>query len=92
MLALSAQANELRVAYLNERVKHLHHFINLRKNDGTAALASLIEGYVELVPEFTQAFEDFLRKANISGEIERQVTTAKEFLYVPVTVLSSEET
>ena len=47
---------------------------------------------MELVPEFTQAFEDFLRKANISGEIERQVTTAKEFLYVPVTVLSSEET
>ena len=92
MLALSAQTNEFLVAYLNERVKHLHHSINLRENDGTAALASFIERYVELVPEFTQAFEDFLRKANISGEIERQVTTAKEFLDVPVTVVSSEET
>lgn len=92
MLALSPQTNEFLVAYLNERVKHLHHSINLRENDGTAALASFIERYVELVPEFTQAFEDFLRGSNIGGEIERQVTTAKEFLDVPVTVVSSEET
>ena len=43
MLALSAQTNEFLVAYLNERVKHLHHSINLRENDGFAALASFIE-------------------------------------------------
>ena len=91
MLPLSAQTSEFLVAYLNERVKHLHHSINLRENDGTAALASFIERYVGLVPDFVRAFEDFLSMAGIAGEIARQVVTAKEFLDAPVEVVSSEE-
>jgi len=91
MLPLSAQTSEFLVAYLNERVKHLHHSINLRENDGTAALASFIERYVELVPDFIRAFEDFLSMAGIGGEIARQVVTAKEFLGAPVEVVSNEE-
>ena len=91
MLPLSAQTSEFLVAYLNERVKHLHHSINLRENDGTAALASVIERYVELVPDFIRAFEDFLSMAGIGGEIARQVVTAKEFLDAPVEVVSNEE-
>ena len=75
----------------NERVKHLHHSINLRENDGTAALASFIERYVELVPDFIRAFEDFLSMADVAGEIARQVVTAKEFLDAPVELVSSEE-
>ena len=91
MLALSAQTNGFLVAYLNERVKHLHHSINLPENDGTAALASFIERYVELVPDFIRAFEDFLSMADVAGEIARQVVTAKEFLDAPVELVSSEE-
>ena len=91
MLPLSAQTSEFLIAYLNERVKHLHHSINLRENDGTAALASFIERYVELVPDFIRAFEDFLSMADIGGEIARQVVTAKEFLDAPVEVVSDEE-
>jgi len=91
MLPLSAQTSEFLVAYLNERVKHLHHSINLCENDGTAALASFIERYVELVPDFIRAFEDFLSMAGIGGEIARQVVTAKEFLDAPVEVVSNEE-
>jgi hypothetical protein len=91
MLPLSGQTSEFLIAYLNERVKHLHHSINLRENDGTAALASFIERYVELVPDFVRAFEDFLSMADIGGEIARQVVTAKEFLDAPVEVVSDEE-
>jgi hypothetical protein len=91
MLPLSGQTSEFLIAYLNERVKYLHHSINLRENDGTAALASFIERYVELVPDFVRAFEDFLSMADIGGEIARQVVTAKEFLDAPVEVVSDEE-
>ena len=91
ILPLSAQTSEFFVAYLNERVKHLHHSISLRENDGTAALASFIERYVGLVPDFVRAFEDFLSMAGVAGEIARQVVTAKEFLDAPVEVVSSEE-
>jgi hypothetical protein len=59
MLPLSQQTSEFLIAYLNERVKHLHHSISLRENDGTAALATFIERYVALVPDFVTA-RDFL--------------------------------
>jgi len=54
-------------------------------------LASFIERYVELVPDFIRAFEDFLSMADIGGEIARQVVTAKEFLDAPVEVVSPDE-
>ena len=91
MLPLSQQTSEFLIAYLNERVKHLHHSISLRENDGTAALATFIERYVALVPDFVTAFDDFLDCANISGEIARQVITARDFLDTPVEIVSSEE-
>ena len=91
MLALSAQTNEFLIAYLNERVANLHHSFSLREGDGTAALASFIERYVELVPDFITAFEDFLSAAEIGGEIAQQVVTAREFLDAPVEIVSTEE-
>ncbi len=91
MLPLSQQTSEFLIAYLNERVKHLHHSISLREDDGTAALATFIERYVALVPDFVTAFDDFLDSANISGEIARQVITARDFLDTPVEIVSSEE-
>lgn len=91
MLPLSQQTSEFLIAYLNERVKHLHHSISLRENDGTAALATFIERYVALVPDFVTAFDDFLNSANISGEIARQVITARDFLETPVEIVASEE-
>ena len=80
MLPLSEQTSEFLIAYLNERVAHLHHSISLRENDGTVALASFIERYVELVPDFITAFDDFLSSTGIGGEIARQVITARDFL------------
>ena len=91
MLALSAQTSEFLVAYLNEWVANLHHSISLREDDGTVALASFIERYVELVPDFITAFEDFLCAADISGEIAQQVITAREFLDAPIEIVSTEE-
>ncbi len=91
MLPLSAQTSEFLVAYLNERIRHLHHSINLRENDGTAALACFIERYVDLVPDFIGAFEDFLSSAGITGVIAKQVVTAKEFIDTPIEIISSEE-
>lgn len=91
MLPLSQQTSEFLIAYLNERVKHLHHSISLRENDGTAALATFIERYVALVPDFVTAFDDFLNCANISGEIARQVITARDFLETPLEIVASEE-
>ncbi len=91
MLELSAQTSEFLVAYLNERVANLHHSISLREDDGTVALASFIERYVELVPDFITAFEDFLRAAGIKGEIAQQVVTAREFLDAPLEIVSTEE-
>jgi hypothetical protein len=76
---------------LNERVAHLHHSISLRENDGTIALASFIERYVELVPDFITAFDDFLASAGIGGEIARQIITARDFLDAPVEIISTEE-
>ena len=52
MLAFSAHTSEFVAAYFNERVANLHHSISLREDDGTAALASFIEHYVELAPDF----------------------------------------
>ena len=91
MLPLSQQTREFLITYLNERVKHLHHSISLHENDGTAALATFIERYMALVPDFVTAFNDFLNSANISGEIARQVITARDFIKVPVGIVSSEE-
>ena len=91
MLAFSAHTSEFVAAYFNERVANLHHSISLREDDGTAALASFIEHYVELAPDFITAFEDFLSAADISGEIDQQVKTAREFLDVPLEIFSIEE-
>lgn len=91
MLAFSAHTSEFVAAYFNERVANLHHSISLREDDGTAALASFIEHYVELAPDFITAFEDFLSAADISGEIDQQVKTAREFLDVPLEIVSIEE-
>ncbi|MBT5388713.1 MAG: hypothetical protein HN817_06715 [Porticoccaceae bacterium] len=91
MLPLSAQTSEFLVAYLNERIRHLHHSINLRESDGTKALACFIERYVDLVPDFIGAFEDFLSSAHITGAIVQQVVTAKEFIDTPIEIVSSEE-
>jgi hypothetical protein len=91
MLPLSDQTSEFLIAYLNERVAHLHHSISLRENDGTIALASFIERYVELVPDFITAFDDFLASAGIGGEIARQIITARDFLDAPVEIISTEE-
>jgi hypothetical protein len=91
MAPLSVQSSEFLVAYLNERVQHLHSSIRLREGDGTAALASLIKKYIDLVPDFIAAFEDFLRAANVNGEIARQLVTAREFLDVPIDIMSAEE-
>lgn len=91
MLPLSEQTSEFLIAYLNERVAHLHHSISLRENDGTVALASFIERYVELVPDFITAFDDFLSSTGIGGEIARQVITARDFLDAPVEIISTEE-
>ena len=60
MPPLSNQSSEFLIAYLNERVQHLHESIRLRESDGTAALASFIKKYVQLVPDLVNAFEDFL--------------------------------
>ncbi|MDB4260648.1 hypothetical protein OAD77_04155 [Porticoccaceae bacterium] len=60
MPPLSNQSSEFLIAYLNERVQHLHESIRLRESDGTAALASFIKKYVQLVPDLVDAFEDFL--------------------------------
>ena len=65
MAPLSAQSSDFLVAYLNERVQHLHASIRLREGDGTTALASFIERYVELVPDLIIAFEDFLSGAGV---------------------------
>ena len=91
MLPLSQQTREFLITYLNERVKHLHHSISLHENDGTAALATFIERYMALAPDFVTAFNDFLNSANISGEIARQVITARDFIEVPVGIVSSQE-
>ena len=91
MLPLSQQTREFLITYLNERVKHLHHCISLHENDGTAVLATFIERYMALAPDFVTAFNDFLNSANISGEIARQVITARDFIKVPVGIVSSEE-
>ena len=91
MAPLSAQSSEFLVAYLNERVQHLHSSIRLREGDGTAALASFIKKYIDLVPDFLGAFDDFRAAANVNGEIARQLTTAREFLEVPVDIMSAEE-
>ena len=91
MLPLSQQTREFLITYLNERVKHLHHSISLHENDGTAVLATFIERYMALAPDFVTAFNDFLNSANISGEIARQVITARDFIEVPVGIVSSEE-
>ncbi|MDA8781723.1 hypothetical protein N9N16_00785 [Porticoccaceae bacterium] len=69
----------------------MHHSISLRENDGTVALASFIERYVELVPGFITAFDDFLSSTGIGGEIARQVITARGFLDAPVEIISTEE-
>jgi hypothetical protein len=91
MPPLSQQTSEFLIDYLNHRVKHLHHSISLRENDGTAALATFIKRYVALVPDFVTAFDDFLSSAKISGEIARQVITARDFLKTPVEIVASEE-
>lgn len=91
MLALSAHTSEFVATYFNERVANLHHAISLREDDGTVALASFIERYVELVPDFITAFEDFLSAADISGEIDQQVKAAQEFLDAPLEIISIEE-
>ena len=91
MAPLSAQSSDFLVAYLNERVQHLHASIRLREGDGTTALASFIERYVELVPDLITAFEDFLSDAGVRGAIAQQIVTAKEFLDVPEGIMSAEE-
>ena len=91
MLTLSARTSEFLAAYLYERVANLHHSISLRDDDGTVALASFIGRYVELAPDFITAFEDFLSAADIIGEIDQQVKTAREFLDVPLEIVSIEE-
>jgi hypothetical protein len=91
MLALSAHTSEFVAAYFNERAANLHHSISLREDDGTAALASFIKHYVELAPDFITSFEDFLCSAEIIGEIDQQVKTAREFLDVPLEIISIEE-
>ena len=63
----------------------------MHENDGTAVLATFIERYMALAPDFVTAFNDFLNSANISGEIARQVITARDFIEVPVGIVSSEE-
>ena len=40
---------------------------------------------------FTSKIEDFIAHAGINGEIARQLTTAKEFLDVPMDIMSAEE-
>lgn len=72
-------------------MQHLHDSIRLRESDGTAALASFIKKYVQLVPDLVNAFEDFLACAGVNGEIVRQLTTAKELLDVPMDIMSAEE-
>ena len=91
MPPLSNQNSEFLIAYLNERVQHLHESIRLRESDGTAALASFIKKYIELVPDLITAFEDFIAHAGVNGEIARQLTTAKEFLDVPMDIMTAEE-
>ena len=91
MPPLSNQSSEFLIAFLNERVKHLHDSIRLRESDGTAALASFIKKYINLVPDLITAFEDFIACAGVNGEIARQLTTAKEFLDVPMDIMSAEE-
>lgn len=91
MATLSTQSSDFLAAYLSERVQHLHTSIRLREGDGTAALASFIERYVDLVPDLVTAFEDFLSSAGIRGAIAQQIVTAKEFLDVPEGIMSVEE-
>jgi hypothetical protein len=54
-------------------------------------LASFIKKYIDLVPDLIGDFEDFIAHAGINGEIARQLTTAKEFLDVPMDIMSAEE-
>jgi hypothetical protein len=91
MTLTMAHSSEPLAAYLNERIGHLHQAIRLREGDGATALATFIERYVALVPEFIEVFEDFLASAGISGEIKRQIATAQEFLHVPVDIRTSAE-
>ncbi len=91
MPPLSNQSSEFLIAYLNERVQHLHESIRLRESDGTAALASFIKKYIDLVPDLISAFEDFIAHAGINGGIGRQVTTAKGFRDVAMDIMSAEE-
>ena len=80
MTLTMAHSSEPLAASLNERIGHLHQAIRSREGDGATALATFIERYVALVPEFIEVFEDFLASAGISGEIKRQIVTAQEFL------------
>lgn len=91
MAPLSAQSSDYLVAFLNERVQQLHASIRLREEDGTTALASFIKKYIDLVPDLIAAFDDFIACAGVNGEIARQIVTAKEFLDVPMDVMSVEE-
>ena len=43
------------------------------------------------MPDLITAFEDFIACAGVNGEIARQLTTAKEFLDVPMDIMSAEE-
>ena len=91
MAPLSARSSDFLIAYLNERVQYLHSSIRLREGDGTTALATFIERYVELVPDLITAFEDFLSSTGVRGAIAQQLAIAKEFLDVPNGVMSVEE-
>lgn len=91
---MSPEANKSRdylVHYLNSRVSNLHGAINLRENDGTSALALFVVRYVNLVPEFIGAFEQFLQKAGVGGEIERQIMTARDFQNISMEINSAAE-
>ena len=79
------------LSYLDGRIGSMHSSISLREDDGTAALADFIERYVALVPDFITAFEDFLKSTGISGELARQIATAKEFLETPADIISTED-
>ena len=91
MPPVTAQTTEFLTTYLNDRVKRLHRAISLREDDSTLALASFVERYVELAPEFITAFENFLAFTDINGEIAQQISTAKEFLESPASLVSPQE-